>query len=383
MDRPALEIAQHFPGRTLVSIRMKLQRIKSDAAIAEMVAAPVEDELGESVLRLVRAGQHSIAGIADELDRGPATIQKTVDDLRGKGYRIELSLEDKAYIPDQLITGFTHIPLSNFRDGKWFRFGVVSDTHLCNKHARLDCLNAAYDTFEAEGIREVIHGGNWVDGEARFNKMELIVPPGHDNQVRYFLANYPKREGIVTRILSGDDHEGWAAQREGIDVGRHLEMYAQAEGRNDIINLGYGEADLPFYAEGGKRPAILRVSHPKSGSSYALSYKPQRTVESYDGGEKPQMLFIGHYHKAGYFAWRNVHTLLMGCLESQSYFMRGKQLAAHVGFWIIEFQVSSDGSVSRFRQEWTQFFDEGFYRDRYSPGDQPETLVAAMPLDVA
>ena len=76
--------------------------------------------------------------------------------------------------------------------------------------------------------------------------------------------------------------------------------------------------------------------HPDGGSSYAISYKSQKIVESLEGGVKPEVLHIGHFHKAEYLFYRNIHVFQNGCLQSQSKFMKGKHLSAHRGFWIIE-----------------------------------------------
>jgi len=106
----------------------------------------------------------------------------------------------------------------------------------------------------------------------------------------------------------------------------------------------------------GKKDVILRTTHPGGGSSYAISYKPQKTVESYSGGDKPQILCIGHYHKMGYFEERNIHVVLVPSCQNQTPFMRKRQLKSVVGAVIIEFNVSEDGSVNRFKPEFLKCF---------------------------
>ena len=129
--------------------------------------------------------------------------------------------------------------------GEWTHFfGFTTDNHLCNRHSRLDVLNHAYDHFEREGISLVYNAGNWIDGEARFNKTELLTAPGMDHQLDYLIDNWPVREGIETHYIAGDDHEGWYQQREGIEVGRYLQSRAREAGRDDLTYLGYGEADV-------------------------------------------------------------------------------------------------------------------------------------------
>lgn len=147
-------------------------------------------------------------------------------------------------------------------------------------------------------------------------------------------------------------------QREGVDIGRLAEDVANRT-RDDLHYLGYMEHDIELKAEGGS--AVLRIQHPGGGASYALSYQPQKIVESLSGGEKPQILLIGHYHKAEYLNYRNVHIVQSGCVMDQSPFMRKKRLAAHVGGWIVEANQSPDGSINRFKTEWLHFFNSEFY----------------------
>jgi hypothetical protein len=156
-------------------------------------------------------------------------------------------------------------------------FGFTTDNHLCNRHSRLDVLKAAYDHFEREGISIVYNAGNWIDGEARFNKTELVTAPGMDHQLGYLIDNWPVHEGIETHYIAGDDHEGWYQQREGIEVGRYLQMRAEDAGRHDLKYLGYGEADVRL--QYGTGESVMRVVHPGGGSAYAISYTDQKRVE--------------------------------------------------------------------------------------------------------
>jgi len=253
--------------------------------------------------------------------------------------------------------GYHTINLEKF-ENKFYKFGSVADTHLNSKFERLDVLNALYDVFEKEKVTTVLNGGNWIDGEAKFNKHDLINH-GMTKQVNYFIKNYPQRKGITTLIVSGDDHEGWYWQKEGVNIGEYLEMKALQHGRKDLINLGYVEADIDLKASNGG--SKLRLMHGGGGTAYAMSYTPQKMIESFQGGEKPSILLLGHYHKADYMFYRDVHCLQLGTVQNQTTFMRKKKIQAHIGGWIIEFQQSKDGAINRFKCEWLSFFNETFY----------------------
>jgi hypothetical protein len=73
------------------------------------------------------------------------------------------------------------------------------------------------------------------------------------------------------------------------------------------------------------------------------------------GGEKPHILLAGHAHKSFFYETRNVHVFETGTTCMQTGFMRGKKLAAHTGFWIVDVWTNENG-ISRIRPEWTPFY---------------------------
>jgi len=102
--------------------------------------------------------------------------------------------------------------------------------------------------------------------------------------------------------------------------------------------LGEEQARVQFETPNG--PWTLGLAHPGGGSAYALSYKPQKIIESLEGGTKPNMLAIGHFHKAEMMpSYRNVAGVQAGTFQRQTPFMVRGGLAAHVGGWIIEVTV--------------------------------------------
>ena len=97
--------------------------------------------------------------------------------------------------------------------------------------------------------------------------------------------------------------------------------------------------------------------HPSGGCAYAVSYKSQKIIESYSGGQKPRAVFIGHFHKAEVLPmWRNVRAIQAGCFCSQTPFMIKKPTPAHVGGWIIEDKICKKGT-GRFKSEFISFYE--------------------------
>lgn len=302
--------------------------------------------------------------LAEDLHTSLKAIRAALGDLRASGANITSVAGDRLFLNKLLQQGGKlTLRLKSQPDG-WTKIGFITDNHLCNKHERLDVLNVAYDTFSEEGITDVLNAGNWVDGEARFNRHELLTAPGMDPQLEYWIEKYPVRKGITTHYVTGDDHEGWWIHRECINVGEYAQMKAEKSGRYDLKYVGHVESDIEFKC--GKGSAVGRLMHPGGGSAYALSYAPQKLVESFQGGEKPSILFIGHYHKWDYCFPREVHCISGGCTVDQTAFLRKNKIGVHVGFAIVRFkQDPEDGHISRLSVEWVPFFDRGYYERRF------------------
>jgi hypothetical protein len=252
-------------------------------------------------------------------------------------------------------------------DGTYL-FGFSSDQHLSSKYERLDVLESLYDRFVEQGIQRVFNAGNWIDGEARFNMHDLSVH-GMDEQCHYLAKHFPSRPGIVTYSVAGDDHEGWYGHREGIDIGKHAERIFRESGRDDWRHLGFMESFVELVHCRSRKRSRMLLMHPGGGSAYAHSYKPQKIVEGFAGGEKPSVLLIGHYHKLSFNVIRNVFAIQTGTTQDQTPFMRKKGIDAHVGGGICKLtQDAHTGAIVACRVEFFQYFNRGYYNNRWSHG---------------
>jgi len=233
--------------------------------------------------------------------------------------------------------------------GEVIKFGVVSDSHLGSVYDNVPLLKAAYDVFDREGITKVFHAGDICDGEhmRQGHEYELRVV-GFDKQCEYVVNEYPHREGIETIFLCGNhDMSFW--KYSGVDIGVHI-----ARQRPDLKYIGTLEADITLTTTTGS--TTVRLWHPLLGSAYAISYHPQRYIESLSGGSKPGILIIGNFHKAEWLFYRNIHTLQPGCLQFQTRWMKGKRISAHLGFSIVEAHLCDKG-VARLKFEFFPDYD--------------------------
>lgn len=295
-----------------------------------------------------------------------------LEDLQASGFNVHLFGDKWALTNTPLpapAPAHDDMPTLVSRPDNTFLVGASGDQHLCSKYERLDVLNDLYDRFERAGAQCVYNTGNWIDGEARFNKHDLLVH-GMDNQLRYLAANYPKRKGLVTYAVAGDDHEGWYGQREGVDIGRYAERAMRDAGREDWVHLGYMEAYVRLVNANTGKSSVLAVVHPGGGSAYALSYAIQKIIEVLDGGEKPAVGFYGHYHKLMAANIRNVWCLQTGTCKDQDPFMRKKKIDAHVGGALVRMEQDPEtGAIIGFEPMMYRYFNRGYYPNRWSMSD--------------
>ncbi len=218
------------------------------------------------------------------------------------------------------------------------KFGYVTDSHGGSLYADWPLLNFAYDTFEAEKIKTVFHSGDITDGIKMYkgHEFELEVQ-GADAQVNMVSERYPNKKGITTYFITGNhDRSFW--KHGGTEIGEKI-----TKNRPDLVHIGHQEADITI----GEKDftATIRLFHPDGGSAYAISYQPQKYISALPSGTKPDILLIGHYHKAEILPFRGVYAVQGGTLQSQTPFMRGRTLAAVVGFWILEVVVGPNRIV--------------------------------------
>ena len=318
-------------------------------------------DIGEAIKKMLAKQPMSEYELADHFNLPPKKIIATVRGLEQAGLnfsRIGSRILLHNYVPE----GGRLVLKSEDRGDGWIYFGIITDNHKGNRHHRQDVENAAYETFAREGVKHVLNAGNWIDGVAKFNLHELVAH-GMDEQLDLWIQTTPSKKGITTHFISGDDHEGWYNQRESMNIGLIAELTAKDAGREDLHFIGHVESDVELKARKGS--AVLRIMHPGGGSAYAFSYVPQKIVESFQGGEKPQVLILGHFHKWDVCFPREVHVISAGCCEDQTMFMRKKKIAAHVGYVLVGIQQDQEGHITRVRTEWLSFYDRKFYEHRF------------------
>lgn len=226
------------------------------------------------------------------------------------------------------------------------KFAIMGDTQLGSKYAQITYLHQFYDLCKQEGITDVYHTGDITDG--------LKMRPGHeyelyvnsaDDMLEDVVKNYPRREGITTHFITGN-HDASLYKHVGYDIGKAIDNR-----RDDMEYLGRDWAKVYLTPN-----CVLELRHPWDGSAYSLSYKPQKMIEAMESDSKPNILAIGHYHKAGYLFYRNVHAILTACFQGQTPFTRGKGISVHLGGWIVTIRVDDNGYIQGFAPEYVPYY---------------------------
>ena len=317
-----------------------------------------EQEAAELQTRIAKFEHPSLHAVVKLLESRPTLTRRQI----AKALKVDLSVADEVLV-DMEAAGYNvhdgtvskqgggkRVEVEHFYGPEW-RIGVVSDTHLGNDHEMEHELGEAYAVFKREGINRVYCPGNLLDGEKTYPGQEYeIHVMGAEHVVANLARVWPKVEGITTyHVASSSCHEGYYLKSAGLLIGKKIQ-----EERPDMVYLGLDEADVKMHD--GPASPIMRIVHPGGGTSYADSYRPQKIVESYSGGEKPTALIVGHYHKGGYYNIRDVAVWQAECLERQTPFMRKRSIRAVLGFWIVEFGFTESGSLRRCRSEEFRYY---------------------------
>lgn len=235
---------------------------------------------------------------------------------------------------------------SKWDGSKNFKFAIIGDTQIGSKYTQLTYLHNFYDLCEIEGIHDIYHTGDITDGlKMRVGHEYELYEVSADDMRDDVIKNYPRRNGIVTHFISGN-HDASIYKQVGYDIGQAI-----SSARSDLKYLGRDCAVVNLTPN-----CTLELRHPWDGTAYALSYKIQKMIEAMESDSKPNILAVGHYHKAEYLFYRNVHALQTGCFQSQTPYTRGKGISVHIGGWIVTISVDENGTIQRITPEFIPYY---------------------------
>jgi len=217
-------------------------------------------------------------------------------------------------------------------------FMVISDSHIGSIYEQLSFINFLYDEAKKRGIDTVYHCGDIVDGYYKTRPEQIIALHSitFDQQADYVIKHYPRRDGITTYFITGN-HDETHIRNDGADIGKAI-----ARSRDDMIYLGIGSAKI-FMSPN----CWIELLHPLDGSAYATSYAIQKYIDSLSGGEKPNMLFVGHHHKLLSMVNRNIFAYEVPSTCQQSMWEKRVRIQNTSGAWFITIEIDDEGTLTR------------------------------------
>jgi UDP-2,3-diacylglucosamine pyrophosphatase LpxH/biotin operon repressor len=319
----------------------------AEQSVQPLTAAPIRAtpalNVQEALMVALAKGTTSQA-LAESLGLSEKMALAMIEEKKDAGYNVR-EVGGVWRITKDLIPTENHIK-DQWNGNRIVRFGLMGDTQINSKYTQLTHLHKTYDFFESEGIETVYHTGDIDEGEQmRKGHQYECYNQGVDDHAAEIVKVYPRRNGMRTRFICGN-HDYSMVKLAGVDIGRKI-----AAERDDMEYLGQDSAVI-----GLTDNCNMELRHPGDGTAYALSYKLQKMIEAMSGGEKPNLLAVGHYHKQEYIFYRNVHALQTGCFQAQTPWERGKGISVAMGGWIIELRLNVDGGIERIIPEFFPFY---------------------------
>ena len=234
------------------------------------------------------------------------------------------------------------LPTLDF-DGEEVCFAHITDTHMGHECFSEEAWDRALEECEKQGVQFIAFSGDLTEGMSnRPGHIYELTHLGYDRQKEYAVEQVAKWTKPFYAI--DGNHDRWFIKNSGAIIVKDV-----CDALEDAHFLGHDEGTITV---GG---CDIRLWHGEDGSSYAFSYRIQKVVEAFTGGDKPHVLLAGHVHKFDHCFPRHVHAHSGGALSRQSRWMRSKRLENHMGFSIIR-MVAGDGSVKSFTATWYPFY---------------------------
>lgn len=316
---------------------------------------PISEERAKNIMGLVE--EFGVDAAADELDLTRESVRRYVRQHRGSGGTVETddSLLRKIasrYSTDELKRIANGSGLNTSRtspkrlsfDGETVKVGFCTDTHIGDESFCDYLWESFIRECEAEQVDMIMHAGDLLEGMSnRPDQIYHLTDIGFSKQMDH-ATDLLEMTSIPIKIIDGN-HDRWGVKSGGILAVRDI-----ANRLDHVDFLGHDTGDVIING------TIWRLWHGEDGSSYATSYRVQKLIEAFTGGDKPHVLLCGHTHKQGYFFERNIHAVSGGALSYQSHWMKSKRLACHTGFWIIEATIR-DAQVVKMRPTWYPVYE--------------------------
>lgn len=288
----------------------------------------------------------TLDALASKFTTTAGVIVDLLDELESQGYNVETKDTDKGevyYFPTEIDKRFS------IDDGEgYYRFALISDTHLGSEAEHLQELHEFYDRCVDRGVSRVFHSGDISDGwkvhTGHLNEIKDEAA-GWGNLKRYVINNYPQRDGLRTHFIEGN-HDNKFYNRNNIRFGRLIGME-----REDLHYCGNSQATFILDEA---NDIDLELIHPSGGKPYTTGYRLQTLYRERNLTERPSIASVGHLHGSMYAETEGVKGLYAGAWKGTTTYGKRKGHQAKIGGWIIDMEVR-DGEIRQFTPNWHGF----------------------------
>ena len=329
---------------TDIALKLKLNPGTVRSRLSRMGVKKSNTDVSKSLIASMQKGC-KLADLMKKFNLTSKQLNDQLDMLSMGGYLFDKD-DDFIKLQTIVVASEANNIHNDWTGDKIIRFGLCGDNQYNSKYTQITYLHNFYDKLQSEGITDVYHTGDIDEGEEmRVGHKYECYKQGADDHVDEIVAKYPKRKGMTTHFITGN-HDHSHIKRVGYDIGKTI-----AKERDDMDYLGMSDARIFLTPN-----CTMDLHHPIDGTAYAVSYKIQKQIEAMQGGEKPNIYAVGHYHKMEYFLYRNVHAFQTACFQAQTPWMRGKGIACTVGGWIVEVHVNDDGIITRLTSTFIPYY---------------------------
>ena len=234
-------------------------------------------------------------------------------------------------------------PIVTFQ-GDTVTIGYFTDSHIGSRFFHDELWLSFLAECRRQNVQRILFSGDLIEGMSnRPDQIYSLEDIGFSAQMDHAERLLKMADDFPIDMIDGN-HDRWGIKSGGLFAVRDI-----ASRLAHCTFLGHDCADVII------NDTVWRLWHGEDSSSYATSYRIQKLIESFTGGDKPNVLLCGHTHKQGYFFERNIHAVSGGALSYQSDWMRSKRLANHAGFHILRAMIR-DGEIVYFSPTFYPFY---------------------------
>jgi predicted phosphodiesterase/biotin operon repressor len=363
-EQKSIELSKRAIESQIYRLRKKGKITKYGLNVSSNKLISKLDNTEDILYKLLKKGSLSIGELSRKLDRSKESIIEIIDKLRFKGFDINYDeAEKRATLEREYKTEFKPLKLGLVKN--YIKIGCVSDTHFGSKMQNPSLLYTIYKQFEQENIDFAVHAGDITEGINMYRGQEHErFLHGADEMKDYTIDIYPKTNKFKTYMIGGS-HDMSFKKAAGYNIVRSI-----CEKRDDLVYRGEENAIFNI------KNCNIKLMHPTSGVPYALTYRPQKIIESVtaemimrirenkDINILLNILFFGHYHVASYLpSYFGVEGIGVPCLQKQTPYLTRKGLTPIIGYVIVEVWLNKEGNIVKSKPDFRYLGDKAKEND--------------------